>query len=192
MLRKKLLICSLLLSSSLFAQPATQSTMGIEINPFRLLISNDRWLSVSGTVAHFNNNNGVEIAIPFYYSNESSYDDYISDETRFNLDIHYRKYLFDKETDGLYLGAFGRYTYLDGQAQNSSRYVTINKFGLGIEMGFRLKSESLPLYWGASLSTGRYLGNSNNKLRRDVLFDAGFDDRAFIFDIELLKVGYEF
>lgn len=189
---KKLLQLLLIFSCFLYAELQPKQNIGIELNPFRLLISTDRWLSVSGTVAHFNNNNGVEIAIPFYYSNESAYDDYISDETRFNLDIHYRKYLFDKETDGLYLGAFGRYTYLDGQAQNSSRYVTINKFGLGIEMGFRLKSESLPLYWGASLSTGRYLGNSNNKLRRDVLFDAGFDDRAFIFDIELLKVGYAF
>lgn len=192
MLRKKLLICSLLLSSSLFAQPSIQSTMGIEINPFRLLISDSNSYSFSGTLSHFNNSDGVEIAIPFYYLNEKFNSDRIDNETRFNLDLHYRKYMFNQKTDGLYLGGFGRYTYLDGKAANSSRYVTVNKVGLGLEIGFKLKSTTLPLYWGASVSAGGYLGNSNDKLRRGVMFDAGFDDRKLIFDIELLKVGYAF
>jgi len=38
---------------------------------------------------------------------------------------------------------------------------------------------------------GGYVTGDNNKLSHD-MFDAGFDDRQLIVDIELLKIGYEF
>ncbi len=192
---RKLLKLFLLFSSLLCAEDVLNDKMsiGVELNPLRLLISDKNWLTVSGTIAHFNNSNGVEIAIPFYYLNENRDNGaYRRKEKRFNLDIHYRQYLFGKETTGLYLGGFGRYTYLDGKAINRLQYVTVNKFGLGGEIGFRLKGQTIPIYWGASLSLGGYLGNSNDKLSRDVMFDGGWDDRKLILDIELLKVGYEF
>lgn len=197
---KKTFILTILFFSLIFAkedlannQATIKNNIGIEVNPLRLILANENWFTFSGTLSYFDNQNGAEIAFPIFYSSDKYWNEFENRETRLNLDIHYRKFLFTKETNGLYIGGFGRYTYLDGEARDSSQYVTVNKFGLGIELGVRLKNtKTSSFYWGSSIAVGRYLGNSNEKLSRKDFLDVGWDDRASIFDIELLKVGYAF
>lgn len=194
---KVLFLLSLLSSSWSFAQTVGQKTSswGVEFNPLRLLISESDWQSFSGTIAYFDNENGIEIAMPILYSKEKN-NDYYNDtsytERVLNIDLHYRKYFSGNRTEGAYLGAFGRYTYLDGKVwDHRGQYATVEKFGVGGEVGFRVKDIfDTSFYWGASLSLGGYIGSDN-----DILNSSGFitfDDNKLILDIELFKVGYEF
>ncbi len=184
-----------------------QEGWGVEINPFRLFASTDDesgWRSFSGTVSYFDNSSGVEIAMPILYSKDSTvrysygsfYDkQYESDEIALDVDIRYRKYFSQKRTEGAYIGAFVRYTYLDGRAKESAQYATVEKFGVGGELGFKIKDIfNTPFYWGASLSLGSYLGSDNDIFQTDAMSLGSFnmDDNQYIVDIEILKVGYEF
>jgi hypothetical protein len=64
-----------------------------------------------------------------------------------------------------------------------------SKLGIGVGLGYRIFSYR-GLYWGTSISFGRYLIGKNNK------FSGGFltydDDNQYILDIELLKFGWAF
>jgi len=173
-----------------------EKSFGVEINPFRLLVSNDEWQSFSGTMSYFDNDNGIEIAMPIFYSKEKNtyyYDTpYKESETVVNIDLHYRKYFSGSRTNGAYLGAFGRYTYLDGKVDYTTKYATVKKFGLGGEVGYRVKNIfNTSFYWGTSLSIGGYLGSDNNVFNTSG-FALDIDDNKYIIDMELLKVGYEF
>ena len=198
MVRKVLFLLLLLSSSWSFAQTVGQKTSswGVEVNPFRLLILGSDWQSFSGTISHFDNENGIEIAMPILYSKEKNnyyYNDAYEDtETALNIDLHYRKYFSGNRTEGAYLGAFGRYTYLDGKVWDQGQYATVEKFGLGGEVGYRVKDIFDTLfYWGVSLSLGGYIG-SDNDIFNSSGFALGIDDNKLILDVELLKVGYEF
>jgi len=172
-----------------------QNGWGVEFNPFRVLILGSEWKSLSGTISHFDNESGIEIAIPFFYSKEKdiSYNRNHEDtEIASTIDIHYRKYFSKTRTDGGYLGIFSRYTYLDGKVWGSGKYATVEKLGLGGEVGYRVKNIfDTPFYWGVSMSLGGYIGKDN-----DIFNSSGMplaiDDNQFILDVELLKVGYEF
>jgi len=176
------------------------NSWGVEINPIRLLLTNSDYFGFSGTLSHFDNTNGVEIAIPIYYlrddrrfTNEQN-QHYGAVERRLNLDLHYRRYssFAHGKTESYYVGAFARYTHLDGEANDRAGTVVVDKLGFGGEIGIRVKNIfDTPFYWGASLMIGGYVTGDNNKLSHD-MFDAGFDDRQLIVDIELLKIGYEF
>lgn len=188
-------IIYLLLLGSLLPLLAKES-FGVAVNPIRLLISNSDWRSYSGTLSYFNDNTGTEISIPIFYEKDKKryyYRRKYSDSTEtLNVDLRYRKYMDSKLTEGFYVGAFGRYTYLDGKSKNSMDYVTVKKFGVGVDIGVKKKHLwNTPLYWGASLSVGGYMGNSDDKLA-EYLYGLGFDDDKLILEIELLKVGYEF
>jgi len=177
------------------------NSWGIEVNPIRLLLTNSDYFGFSGTLSHFDNTNGVEIAVPIYYLREDKRfttedNQYHGEvESRLNLDLHYRKYssFSQGKTNTTYIGVFARYTHLDGEASNREGTVVVNKLGFGGEVGVRVKDIfNTPFYWGFSLMIGGYVTGNNDKLSRGVMFDAGFDDRQLIVDIELLKIGYEF
>ncbi len=173
-----------------------ENSVGVELNPFRLLVSNDEWQTFSGTVSYFDNANGIEIAMPIFYAKEKDnyyYNgDYEDTETVVNIDLRYRKYFSGNRTEGAYLGAFGRYTYLDGKVWDRGQYATVEKFGVGGEVGFRVKDIfDTPFYWGTSLSLGGYIG-SDNDIFNSSRFALGIDDNKIILDVEFLKVGYEF
>jgi len=178
------------------------NSWGVEVNPIRLLQTNSDYFGFSGTLSHFDNTNGVEIAVPIYYSREDNRftnsedgQHYGEVESRLNLDVHYRRYssFAHGATNSYYVGAFTRYTHLDGEASDREGTVVVNKLGFGGEVGVRVKNIfNTPFYWGFSLMIGGYVTGNNDKLSRDVMFDAGFDDRQLIVDIELLKIGYEF
>jgi hypothetical protein len=200
-LKKKLYILSFMVSTLLYAETSLESTKmkksswGIEFNPFRVLILGSDWQSFSGTLTHFDNENGIEIAMPILYSKEtngrynSSYED---SETVLSIDLHYRKYFSGDNTDGTYLGLFGRYTYLDGKVLNKAQYATVEKFGIGGEVGVKKKRIfDTPFYWGMSLSLGGYIGSDSDMFHASGI-SFGLDDNKLILDVELLKVGYEF
>ena len=186
---------------------SNQKSWGVEINPFRVAISagGSEWKSFSGTISHFNNQTGVEIAIPILYTKDIStrsdymglngFDDLEDESIAVDIDIHYRQYFSKKRTDGVYMGLFGRYTYLDGKAIKDGKYATVEKFGVGGEIGFRFKNiYNTPLYWGASFALGAYLGSDNDVFDTTDMGIGAFDidDNRYIVDLELLKVGYEF
>ncbi|RUM67773.1 MAG: hypothetical protein DSZ07_08095 [Sulfurovum sp.] len=177
------------------------NSWGVEVNPIRLLQTSGDYFGFSGTISHFDNTNGVEIAMPIYYTREDkrfrvdNNQHFGAVESRLNLDLHYRRYLsFSRGlTESLYVGAFTRYTHLNGEAIDREGTVVVNKLGFGGEVGMKTKNLfNTPFYWGCSLMIGGYVTGNNDKLSRDVMFDAGFDDRQLIVDIELLKIGYEF
>ncbi len=193
---KKVLLFLFLGSSLSFSETVIPKTSwGVEFNPFRVLVLDSDWQSFSGTISHFDNENGIEIAMPILYSKEKNryYNDIYEDtETALNIDLHYRKYFSRNRTQGAYLGAFGRYTYLDGKVNYEGKYATVEKFGVGGEIGYRVKDIfDTPFYWGASLSLGGYIGGDNDIYNSSGL-NLGIDDNKLILDIELLKVGYEF
>ena len=192
-MKKTLYLLISLLSSALYAE---SNSWGVEFNPFRVLISDSNWQSFSGTISHFDNDNAVEIALPIFYfkaKNSNSMDLYQNKETVLNLDLHYRKYFSGNVSDGAYIGAFGRYSYLD-RMLNVGQYATVKKFGVGGEVGFKIKNIfNTPFYWGASLMSGGYIGNDNDVFNSSrYILGFGDDDKKLILDLELLKVGYEF
>ena len=200
---KKILFSSLLiLSTLLLAQgeeiPTKKSSWAIEVNPLRLLLLESDWQSFSGTISHFDNETGIEIAMPIFYSKEKddynyrNDDNYIDTETVLNIDLDYRKYFSGNRTEGGFIGAFGRYTYLDGKVWNKAKYATVNKFGIGGTIGFKVKDIfNTPFYWGMSLKLGGYVGSDNDIFNSSGIA-LGIDDNKLILDAEILKVGYEF
>ena len=196
----KVLFISLLGLSSLFGESLSvvkSESWGVEFNPLRLLVFGDNETSLSGTFSYFDNENSVEIAVPWLYYKDSGRVDWnLQKEYREKsilVDVHYRKY-FTPNTEGAYVGAFGRYAHLAGELYVTEEYKTVNKFGLGLEVGFKLKNIfDSPFYYGASIALGGYLGNENDVFNSHDWFSTlSLDDNRKIIDIELLKIGYEF
>lgn len=170
--------------------PLSDKKFGIEVNLLRLLFV-DKATTFSGSFSLFNVNRNAEIAFPFYYQNPKESDDLES----FTLDCHFRYFLNDKQ-NGFYLSAFSRYAHLEGYLgdndlfnQSSNVISSENKLGLGIGIGYRIFSKH-GLYWGTSLSVGRYIVGENNKFTGDFL--SIDDDSELILDFEFLKFGWAF
>lgn len=171
--------------------PLSNKKFGVEINPFRLLYI-DKMATFSGTFSLFNVNRNAEIAFPFYFQNPNN----SIDLTEFTLDSHYRYFLGNTQ-NGFYVSGFARYAYLKGTLGEDNLFGSItdgekgseNKVGIGFGLGFR-KFSYKGLYWGASVSFGRYLIGKNNKFTGSFL--ALDDDSEFIIDLELLKFGWSF
>ena len=171
---------------------------GVELNLFRLLTIDDESSSFSGTVSYFDHARTAEIALPFLYSS----DRYGADDGRFTLftvDAHYRNFLGDT-LNGFYVSGFGRLARLHGRtgdgwdwfSSNATRpTATENKFGIGVGIGYRIFSKNR-IYWGTSLSVGRYIFGENDKFYNSNFFDIRDEDSQTILDIELLKFGYAF
>ena len=170
--------------------PLYNKRFGIEFNFFRLLYVKE--LTLSGGFSIFDLKHKAEISFPMYFQKPSS----SRDLTEFTIDCHYR-YFLRNTLNGFYLSAFSRYAFLSGTLgnndfwgeQSSTTKSTENKLGLGFGLGYRIFSYK-GLYWGASLSVGRYLIGKSDKFQGDFL--ALDDDNEFIFDIEFFKFGWAF
>lgn len=185
-------------------QPLGDRTQGIEFNFFRLLLVGEGETALSGTYSRFNTKNNTELAFPVMLSRgeHSTRLSQVESLTTFTADAHYRKYLGER-LNGFYLSGFARMAYLSGVVDDgqdsyfmSSRDIPTNKdselkLGVGFGFGYRIISTN-GIYWGTSLSVGRYLvGKSDNFLESDGL-SADIDDSEIIVDVELLKFGYAF
>lgn len=171
--------------------PLADKKVGVELNLFRVLMVNDM-PTASGSVSLFNVDRHAEISFPFYFQGQKKSTDLIE----FTLDCHYRYFLGNTQ-NGFYLSGFARYAYLKGPlgedylfgAPAGSIKSDESKFGVGVGIGYRIFSYR-GLYWGTSLSFGRYVVGKNNKFASSFL--SLDDDNEYILDFELLKFGWAF
>jgi len=188
-----------LLFTSLYAQDVNKkSSWGVEINPVSLTMlgTGSDTKIFSGVISHFNQNDATEMALSFIYAKDyevfgSSYYEETSSKVA-NLALHYRKFI-NNRTKGFYYGGFGSYTYLDGELKNDIRLATVNKVGLGAEIGIRvMKTDSTwSLYWGPALRVGGYFG-SNNDIFDDNDLAMEIYDRQFFIDVDFMRIGFRF
>jgi hypothetical protein len=171
-------------------EPLHNKKYGVEINLFRLLLL-DEAQTFSGSISLFNVNRNAEIAFPFYFQKPKK----SVDLTEFTFDCHFRYFLGNTQ-NGFYISGFARYAFLHGTlgsnnpfSQSSNIAAEENKFGIGFGIGYR-KFSYKGLYWGTSLSFGKYFIGENNKFYGDFLTID--DDNKYIFDWELLKFGWAF
>ena len=169
--------------------------------------------SYTGTVSYFSRALNAEFALPFMWVSNKYEHRESGENTRFSLislDGHYRHFMGDT-VNGFYLSGFGRFARLHGRTgeepvrrKSSSGapgevlytvfddathpYKTKNKFGMGVGIGYRNFFKN-GMYWGASLSVGRYISGKKHQFIHDA---AGGDDEQNIIDVELLKFGYAF
>jgi hypothetical protein len=173
--------------------PLANKNFGIEFNIVRLLVIEDA-VSLSGGFSLFGINRHAEIAFPIFYSNP----DDPKDLNDFTIDCHYRYFLGNTQ-NGLYLSGFVRYANLKGYfGENDSPFTdneilnvkgSENKIGIGVGVGYR-KFSYKGLYWGTSLSFGRYFIGENDKFYGSFLsYD---DDNKIIIDFEFFKFGWAF
>lgn len=173
------------------SEPLSNKKYGFEINVLRLLLI-DKAATVSGSFSLFNVDRHAEISFPFYFQKPENKDDL----SEFTLDGHYR-YFLGSAQNGFYISGFARFAFLHGRlgdnylfgSEESKGIGNEGKFGVGVGLGYRIFS-SRGLYWGVSISAGRYLIGENNKFSGSFL--SIDDDSEFIFDMELLKFGWAF
>lgn len=195
-MKKTFIVLLLLMSSFLYGasddDEKVKNSYGIEVNPFRLFSYGSEWQTFAGTFSCFHNDEGVEIAFPVFYSRKQTMNfNHDDTDTLFTFDIHYRKYFEEHKTQGAYWGVFGRYAYLDGKVDAEPLYASVHKFGVGFEVGVRVKRLfDYPLYWGVSIAIGKYLFGRNRVFSPNAT--AANEDSEVILDGEILKIGYEF
>ncbi|MBI9031787.1 hypothetical protein JEZ13_07295 [bacterium] len=173
--------------------PLHDKKYGIEANFFRLLLLKNT--SFSGTFSLFDINRDAELAFPIYYFKPE--EEFFTEI--FTLDCHYRYFLRNTQ-NGFYISAFARYAKFDGWVDNwDNEYSdkgdyykkkTISDIGIGVGVGYRIFSYK-GLYWGTSVSFGRYIGG--NKIE-ELEFDNNdlFIPIDQIVNIEFLKFGWAF
>jgi hypothetical protein len=172
--------------------PLSKKKYGVEFNIARLLLI-EKAVSLSGGFSLFGVNRHAEIAFPVYYSSPED----PKDLKEWTIDCHYRYFLGNTQ-NGFYLSGFARYAHLSGYqgddaplfgGGNIGEKSSQNKLGMGVGLGYR-KFSYKGLYWGASLSFGRYLTGENDRFYGSYLsYD---DDKKFIIDVEFLKFGWAF
>lgn len=165
---KKLLVLLLLSMGLVAGDLSKDKQFGVAINPIW-------WTSVG--FSYFNHDKGYEIAVPVFG---------MVDEV--HADVRYRHYV-DGKIGGLFVGGFGRYTYMDGKLKDEYANAKISKVGLGAEVGYRVFNifGNERLFWGVSAGAGAYLSKNNNRYA-----DAYLGDAPFIIDLELFKFGVVF
>ena len=158
------------------------------MNPVRLFFNIDSdEKTFSGSFSFFNIKPRVEMSFPIYFSNNGP--------RSFTLDGHYR-YFLGKQTNGFYISGFSRFARLSGTfnydayINNKNKTGSTYKLGAGFGIGYRIFSKR-GLYWGASISIGRYLIGDNNQYASSIFLGTN-DDQKIIFDIEVFKIGYAF
>lgn len=183
-------------------EPLAGKTIGVEVNPFRLItLGTTKSTSLSGSVSLFNVVRSAEIQIPIYYMSSPDEDDDIYKDA-FSLltaDMHYRQFL-GRTQNGFFLSGFGRLARLEGyqgkwldgifgDSTIEDKRTSLLKFGAGVGLGYRIFSHR-GLYWGSSISLGRYFNGGENRFRGG--FGSMYDDGEIIVDIELFKFGWAF
>ncbi|MCB1753978.1 MAG: hypothetical protein KDJ38_00555 [Gammaproteobacteria bacterium] len=186
----------------MFDQPLGERRHGIEVNLFRVLMWDGDDVSFSGTYSYFDTERNTEWAFPFFYQQSSETDEYwdYSEKDSYTsrsvaLDMHYRRYLGHR-LDGFYMSGVARVVRVSGlEDDDSDEGQTISselKGGVGVGIGWRKISRNR-LYWGMSLSLGRYfLGESEKFVEPDNNSGALLDDLEYFVDVEFFKFGYTF
>jgi len=170
-------------------------SFGMEINPLRLILISNGIDTFSGGFNYFNDENRYEISFPLTYNKISyqnkynRYKDY--PDTSLTFDVHYRKFLFSNRANGFYIGALGRYTYIEGKVKNDFKIATAHRFGMGGEIGIRLRDRGNKTYWGVSFAYGQHFDNYGGQFKHDN-FITLMDGKKNFWDIEFFKFGYEF
>lgn len=182
-----------------YENPFKDKDFGLELNiPFLLISAAPQNRLLSGTISFFYPQSKIELAFPFLlYTITDEWKN--TSDTKYgsaSLDIHFRKF-FGDYLDGFYISAFARATYIKGilgedfmydyGEELSGDYGTQKKFGLGLGIGYRVFSK-YGIYWGTSLSIGKYYTDENNMFANNMFFE----DSKSIIDIEFLKLGYAF
>lgn len=173
--------------------PLKNKKYGVELNLFRLLMWNDM-ISITGGFSLFDINRHAEIAFPIYFGKSQA----DHGTTEFDLDSHYRYFLGNNQK-GFYLSGFARYTYLNGYFSNYNSYSytysyaprTMNRFGMGIGLGYRIFSRK-GLYWGTGLIVGKYFDSGYSDYYNSDLWYGLSAATSYIIDFELLKFGWAF
>ncbi len=179
-----------ILQQTKIVDPLAGKHFGIEFNPALLLagLGNDV-LYLSGGFSLFNMAPQAELAFPIFYRNYQN-----ENEKLLTADIHYRLF-FNKVKRGFYASAGLRYAQLQGKEEDGDifgdkddnlKQVTIHKFGAFFGIGYRYFSK-IGIYWGTGLILGTYFSDDSDKIK-----GAFMDQGKFLFDIELLKIGYAF
>jgi len=174
-------------------EPLKDKNFGIELNLFRILLI-DKDISLTGSFSLFNVNRQAEIVFPVHYGRPEDQ----RDLNVLTVDCHFRYFLGNTQ-NGFYVSAFTRLAFLNGYLGEDDYWFGDNdipttksseqKIGFGVGLGYRIFSYK-GLYWGTSLSFGRYVIGENDKFRNDSLnLD---DDGEFIYDFEFLKFGFAF
>ncbi len=177
--------------------PLGERKWGVEIDPVTLLFGYD----LAGTVSNFSLDRSAEIAFPYEIAikDMGTTDDgrSLGKDYLFNLDAHYRYFMSGRQR-GFYISGFARFqhaTYHDlfstfAYSGDSIETKTLNRAGIGFEIGSRIFSRK-GFYWGWSLSTGRFLAG-NNPTDGDLPDLPSLWTGDFIFDAELMKIGFAF
>jgi len=175
-------------------EPLWNKTFGIEFNFVRLLWM-EKSVNLSGGFSLFSVTRQAEIAFPIYYSNP----DDPKDLTELTIDGHFRYFLGNTQ-NGFYLSCFTRYAHLQGYAGENDEFLwdgdsqdgikmIEDKLGIGVGIGYR-KFSYKGIYWGFSLSFGRFIIGENNQFYGKFL--SLDDDEKYIFDCEFFKFGWAF
>jgi len=165
---------------------ANDKNVGLEINPFRLVMQESDYNSFSGSLSIFLPSQNAELRFPLYWSKET-YDNHT--ETTTTLDAEYRYFINGSTLDGMFLGAVARVAKLDNQQDNKST----TKFGAGVSLGYRYIPENSNWYWGMSISVIRYISGENHIFGGGGIDTTWIDnDTKGIIDIDFFKVGYRF
>jgi hypothetical protein len=175
-------------------EPLANKHFGIELSPASLLVASaNDILLLSGGFSLFAVDRHAEIAFPFFYqSGAGKKENYPL--TLLTLDAAYRRFL-GRHQDGFYLSAGTRYTYIKGEEGTTfllftldtpGATITTSKMGLYFGIGYRYFSVS-GLYWGTSISYGRYFSNDERDIK-----GVTFDDTKILLDVEILKFGISF
>lgn len=173
--------------------PLEGKKYGIEFNIFRVLLDDD--FSLSGGFSIFDTERKTEISVPLYYFKP---DEKYATEI-FTMDCHYR-YFLRNTLNGFYLSAFGRLANFKGyrdtwwddeKFEDEYEKKSFTDIGVGVGVGYRIFSYK-GLYWGTSISFGRYLlGNDIEELEFDNNDLFIIADKQII-NIEFLKFGWAF
>jgi hypothetical protein len=172
--------------------PLEGKNWGVEINPIYLLFV-DKGIGLTAGVSNFSWTRKAEIAFPIIYEKQ----DDLGGGSALTIDAHYRRFLSGRQR-GFYISGFGRYQHanyrsisycvIDGGCPEEEK--TLDRGGVGFGIGYRIFSR-MGLYWGTSLSLGRYIvGGKVEDNELPNVPSLWFKD--VIFDVELLKIGFAF
>ncbi len=174
-----------------YVDPLADKKIGVEFNPAYLLLgSADEQLILSGGFSLFQADRGAELAFPIFFRNANK-----NDLTTLTIDSHYRRFL-GRHQNGFYLSGSARYKYAHGREDTDQipffdfsqpgEKITLHKFGVGFGIGYRNFSRNR-IYWGTSLTVGRYFTGTDKVLADDDIFGG----KSYL-DIEFLKFGIAF
>ncbi|MDQ7046652.1 MAG: hypothetical protein Q9M39_03185 [Sulfurovum sp.] len=163
-----------------------EKNIGIEVNPFRVLLQESDHNSLSGSLSFFLEDQNTEIRFPFFWDRDT-WDGY--SDTTTTIDTEYRYYIDNSGVGGLFIGGLARLAMLDNEETNKDTM----KLGAGFTLGYRYMPEGSNWYAGVSISVIRYFSGENHIFGKGGIDTTWLDnDTKGIIDVDLFKIGYRF